>query len=492
MDDIIERRGVCMEKLKNLSKRKKIVLCAAIVLIAIYFIGVYFYSSHFLNGTTINGVDCSNKTVDAIESKIEKNIKSYELKITERKELKDSVKGSDIELTYLDNDVIGKYQESQNPFSWPLHIIENKTEKQLETASYDAKKLTKIFKDFQCFKKKNITMPVSAYPKYAGDNKYKIQKEVEGNKVLKEKLKTAVINCIMGGDESLDIEDAGCYMEPKYRKDDKEIKQLKEEMEKLVKGTLTWDYSNRYINPVAFKDGLKDNKFIVNGDITNQFIKIKNHTKAVIDSDAIEDWLIDYATDTNTIYNGRRFKNHSGKLMNVPSGGPYGWRMNIEKEEKAIKNMMKNGTDKTREPYYIQKGVEGTNGQINDIGDSYAEVDLTNQTVYIYKDGKQIFSTSCVSGNTSLGRGTHTGVGVVQYKQKDKVLGGPGYDYESPVRYWMPFNGGEGFHDADWRNSFGGTIYKTNGSHGCINLPIYAAATIYNIIDAGWPVVVYY
>ena len=112
--------------------------------------------------------------------------------------------------------------------------------------------------------------------------------------------------------------------------------------------------------------------------------------------------------------------------------------------------------------------------------------------VYIYKNGKQVFSTSCVSGNVSKGTGTHTGVGVVQYKQRNKVLGGPGYDYASPVRYWMPFNGGEGFHDADWRNSFGGSIYRTGGSHGCVNLPIYAAATIYGIIDAGWPVVVYY
>jgi lipoprotein-anchoring transpeptidase ErfK/SrfK len=88
--------------------------------------------------------------------------------------------------------------------------------------------------------------------------------------------------------------------------------------------------------------------------------------------------------------------------------------------------------------------------------------------------------------------GTHTGVGVVQYKARNKVLGGAGYDYATPVSYWMPFNGGEGLHDADWRSTFGGTIYKNNGSHGCVNLPPSAAATIYGIIDAGWPVVVYY
>lgn len=481
-----------MEKIKNLSKRNKIILGVVLALAVIYFGGAYYYSSHFLYGTEINGINCSNKTVTAIESQIKKNASTYELKITQRKGLEDVVKGSEIDFAFLDNKVVGKYQKSQNPFTWPAAFFGGKKEKVLETTSYNEEKLNKVFEGFQCFKKENITVPVSAYPKYAGNNKYEIQKEVDGNKVLKEKFRKEVVTSVLGAKKKLDIEDAGCYQEPKYRKDDKEIIDLKKDMEKMVKGSISWDYSNRYINPVKFKDGLKDNKFTVNGDVTHQFIRIKNHTKAVIRSKKIEDWLVAYATDTNTIYNGRRFKSHRGNIMNVPSGGPYGWRMDIEKEEKAIKKMMREGTKKTRKPYYIQKAVEGTNGKINDIGGNYVEVDLSYQTVYVYKNGKQVFATSCVSGNTSLGRGTHTGVGVIQYKQRNKVLGGPGYDYSSPVRYWMPFNGGEGLHDADWRNSFGGSIYRTGGSHGCVNLPIYAAATIYNIIDAGWPVVVYY
>ena len=58
--------------------------------------------------------------------------------------------------------------------------------------------------------------------------------------------------------------------------------------------------------------------------------------------------------------------------------------------------------------------------------------------------------------------------------------------------YWMPFNGGIGMHDASWRGSFGGSIYKTNGSHGCINLPVKAAKTIYENISAGMPVLCYH
>ena len=47
-------------------------------------------------------------------------------------------------------------------------------------------------------------------------------------------------------------------------------------------------------------------------------------------------------------------------------------------------------------------------------------------------------------------------------------------------------------HDAYWRSSFGGKIYKTNGSHGCINLPPAVAKTVYENISAGMPVLCYH
>ena len=55
----------------------------------------------------------------------------------------------------------------------------------------------------------------------------------------------------------------------------------------------------------------------------------------------------------------------------------------------------------------------------------------------------------------------------------------------------MPFNGGIGFHDATWRSKFGGTIFQTSGSHGCINLPSDQAKIIYETIDKGYPILLY-
>ena len=67
-----------------------------------------------------------------------------------------------------------------------------------------------------------------------------------------------------------------------------------------------------------------------------------------------------------------------------------------------------------------------------------------------------------------------------------------GQGYASPVKYWMPFYGNYGIHDASWRSSFGGDIYLTNGSHGCVNTPRDAMQVIFENVEKGTPVVLYY
>ena len=56
----------------------------------------------------------------------------------------------------------------------------------------------------------------------------------------------------------------------------------------------------------------------------------------------------------------------------------------------------------------------------------------------------------------------------------------------------MPFAYNVGLHDADWRSNFGGEIYKSDGSHGCVNLPFDTAENIFKTVELGTPVVAYY
>ena len=81
------------------------------------------------------------------------------------------------------------------------------------------------------------------------------------------------------------------------------------------------------------------------------------------------------------------------------------------------------------------------------------------------------------------------GIYPITFKKRNYTLVGEGYS--SPVSYWIPFNKNVGLHDASWRSYFGGNIYKTNGSHGCVNLPTSVAKKIYKNVKKGEPVIVY-
>ena len=162
---------------------------------------------------------------------------------------------------------------------------------------------------------------------------------------------------------------------------------------------------------------------------------------------------------------------------------------NIMKEETIsfIMDKLKKGETYVGKPVYDKDPItENLN--------SYVEIDITRQMVFMYLNGECILETPTVTGNIGAGYYTPTGVFYLNNKVRDTVLRGSNRDgskYASPVLYWMPFYKGFGMHDANWRNKFGGEIYKNNGSHGCVNLPTNAAKTIYENITYDMPIFIY-
>jgi lipoprotein-anchoring transpeptidase ErfK/SrfK len=120
----------------------------------------------------------------------------------------------------------------------------------------------------------------------------------------------------------------------------------------------------------------------------------------------------------------------------------------------------------------------------NKFKSTYIDVSIANQTLNYYVRGELKLTSPIVTG---INNGTPTGDYEVLYKTRDVNL--TGADYVSHVDYWIAFIGHSyGFHDASWRSSFGGTIYKYNGSHGCINMPKNKVAELYNLVEVGTPV----
>jgi lipoprotein-anchoring transpeptidase ErfK/SrfK len=120
----------------------------------------------------------------------------------------------------------------------------------------------------------------------------------------------------------------------------------------------------------------------------------------------------------------------------------------------------------------------------------YIEINLSTQQLFAWQNGQVIFSTPVTSGARGYGFGTPTGLFSIYAKERSRYLNGGqyGWSYNVFVDYWMPFNGGVGLHDADWRSSFGGQDYINGGSHGCVNMPKSSAAFLYGWAGVGTPV----
>jgi lipoprotein-anchoring transpeptidase ErfK/SrfK len=108
-------------------------------------------------------------------------------------------------------------------------------------------------------------------------------------------------------------------------------------------------------------------------------------------------------------------------------------------------------------------------------------VDISDQWVYAYEGGEQIFAAPTSTGKA--GFSTPTGTFAVERKYAAKAMRGSRNDeswYAPSVPYVMFFTDrGHALHGAPWlsRSVFGS---GTRRSHGCVNLPVSAAAWFFD------------
>ena len=248
--------------------------------------------------------------------------------------------------------------------------------------------------------------------------------------------------------------------------------------------TYTFGTQTKELDFMTFKDWLK-----FDGDT------------ATLDDAAVDAYIEELSNTYNTKWIDRKFTTTYGNEITIRAGrNEYGYRINKDAEKAQLTQDIMSNEAVTREPCYDKTNSWGNpyylgREGVDDLNGTYVEVNLGAQHVWFYKNGKLIIETDCVSGDMSEeGRSTASGCFPLAYKERDVTLkGGQGdEEYESDVKYWMPFYEGQGLHDAPWRSSFGGSIYKGNGSHGCVNLPPSAAKTIYENIDIGTAIILYY
>jgi lipoprotein-anchoring transpeptidase ErfK/SrfK len=106
-------------------------------------------------------------------------------------------------------------------------------------------------------------------------------------------------------------------------------------------------------------------------------------------------------------------------------------------------------------------------------------VSISQQRIWMCERARQVNTTLVTTGAANVGDGTPLGSWIVQAKQTNRYLVGPGYrDF---VKYWMPFDGDFGFHDASWQTMpYGSSGYHANGSHGCVHVPLATMTWLFN------------
>lgn len=456
------------------SKRNKIIkgtIISICILLIIYFGMAVYFTKHFYFGSEINGVNVSGKTVEQLNTELTSQIKSYKLNLKERGSKSEQISGSDIKLKYNSDYEFRKLKDKQGSYKWIIALLDTNDTKMTAAVSYDKQLLEDKINKLSCFDSKNVIEPKNPSFKYS-DKGYTIASEVYGSKVDKTALYKNVVKAISKGETTLDLEAMNCYVNPKYTV-------------KSVKTTQIRDLLNKYVSSkIIYTFG--DKKETIDGSKINNWLTVNDNFEVEFDKDKIKNYMLELSKTYDTIGKTRSFVTTSGRTISV-GGGDYGWDIDSSKETENLIAYIKQGGTVKKEPAYSQTAASRG---ANDIGNTYVEVDLSDQHLWFYKNGSLVVQGDVVTGNVSQGHPTPEGVYWVKYKERHATLKGEGYS--SPVDFWMPFNGGIGIHDASWRSSFGGNIYMSDGSHGCVNSPYYLARTIFQNIDKGTPVVCYY
>lgn len=456
-----------------IKKHKKIsigLLISICTLLLIYFGMVIYFMNHFYFGSTINCVSVSGKSVEAVNELMASELEKYEINLKERGGKNEQIAADEIGLRYDSGEEFKDSKEEQNPFQWISACFNTEDSEIVEEVKFDRKLLKEKVDKLSCFDSRNIIEPKNPSFKYT-NNGYEIVDEVNGNKVNKYILYNNVVNAILRRQTSIDLESINCYVKPTYTSTSQKIIDTQNLLNKYVSSKITYTFG-------------KD-KELLDGSTINKWLTVNENITVKLDEKKVKNYVDSLAKEYNTVGKKRSFVTSSRKKIKI-AGGDYGWSINRAKETQALIDQIKKGKAVTKEPAYSRTAI--SKGK-NDIGNTYVEINLRSQHLWFYRNGSLIAQGPVVTGNVSAHHTTPRGIYKLKYKQKNAVLRGD--DYAVPVTFWMPFNGGIGIHDASWRGSFGGEIYRTNGSHGCVNSPYYLAKTIFNNIKPGTPVICY-
>lgn len=439
------------QKKRQLKKRRIFMVLAAIAVV--YFTGFFFFRTHFYPGTKVGEMKIGWRSEASAVQYLERTLEEKVVVVTEP-EGEEKITANDAGVTYTDMTLLKKILQLQKEQVW-FWQVKDKHSFDALSIQINEDKLSESMDQLHCMNPENPVESSNASLEYDADSKTYVMKEGSlGNIVDKEHFLEGISDAFLKGESEISLKDSTYYKQPKYTTSSVEVQEAQKVLNQYLEGT------------VSYKDGELKEK--LSAKEIRECLKCSDDFQVSIRKAKVKKYVKNKVAGT--------FNSVEGKIP----AGLTAWKVDVDKETESLMKTIVSGQKEERKPIYETEGFDRTD---TDIEKTYIDVNLSRQKMWYVEEGKVVFSSDVVTGNTSTGHGTGTGLYRIAYKQRDHLM----VKYNSFVHYWMPYNTkvGIGFHDASWRSSFGGDIYRTDGSHGCINMPSEKAAELYNLISAG-------
>lgn len=465
--------------MKRLLKHIMVILGITLVSLMATYVGLaVYYHNAFPYGTWINGIYCTGRSIQEVNDDLAGQFTYDGVTVEDKDGNRYLITAEDISYQFDFKRALEIYQKQQNPWMWIDSLFEGRRVELAPVVSYDSEAFDICFE----------SLPFSQERQADKDRRVEIIRTPQGFELVNERTdvlfleeaKGVVLSAIEDSRSEVFLTEEGCYHDLELTTQMRETLDIWEELESFQQCG------------VVYRMG--EEEIPVDASVVCDWIAIDDNGCFLLDEsgglqlkeNAIQEFVQTLAAKYDTVGASRQFLSTRGDIVTV-EGGLYGNKIDQDAETAYLQKAFETKRNEVHEPAYLQEAWKQGS---EDIGSTYIEVDMTEQKMYYYVDGVLTIETPIVTGNTSRKMGTPSGVNYVYAKQKNRIL--RGRDYATHVDFWMPVKGNIGIHDASWRGKFGGTIYQTNGSHGCINTPRAAMEQLFEMAEVGTPVVMFY
>lgn len=501
------------------------------ILFIIYILLGFYYMEGFPCFTWINGVYCTGKTVSQVNEELLEKTEYEGLGIIDRDGAKLFVDANAAGFKMDYTPALMEVYNDRNPFAWGKYVFNNKKHYYEPSISLDRNKFEEIVGNWEIFvDPKDIGYyldydPVVGYSLKGGTNTVPD----------KEKIVDLTYRSMLGMEALKDLSNfPECYSDVPLSENDKRLLDLFEKIDMIQSLNVTYEFDSA---DKAVLDSKTTSGWILRADMYDSLypdedddaegsdgkendknpgsglyiigeseVKLPDKDKVhvsegflinedgnlIVSEEKIYDYLSNITSMRDTGWMLDKYQRGEGTLIALKEGHRYmGSVYDVDKEYEHLKEELLKCEKHTPEDISFAYSDDViTFDAAEKLGDRYIEVNFNKQYLKYYVDGNVYMEMPVVTGNVNRRRGSPAGIYNVYNKRYHTYLRGE--DYVSYVNYWLGVYKGVGIHDATWRSKFGEEIYKSDGSHGCINCPLQQAEELWNEVEVGVPVVMYY